>query len=467
MQLAVALYSNNVDDEDELEFRRGDILTVLIENPNGFDGWWLCKNKEKYGLCPGNRLKLIQNTESPPIKLNDYLDSHSRLSTASMYDDPSKNYDNTTASSSSNYEYDNSSSSNFICNSKGLDSSPESSICSSGIYSANDLHLSPSSSSDFYAIPSTSNSLSSIDLDQLRNSFQKLSIRSSILDKYCQLTLKINIESKIYSFITECYLFLQNHGCLLDRYTYRLIKENYLHELEHTKKQTIELATKIIQLIKSTIDLRVKQKSNSNSSISNDVFKKLHLEPIAEIPQEKINTSLSTTQIHRTHHNENHQKHLKTSKTCFSNFLLSSSSIIPSNDNDSLDDIDSKSRLIKCYYRHVNEQVNSIIKRFSYLLDAEHHNIPSLTIDGKALIVAAHKLVFVLETLHEHVQQIRTSLVQLTTQLCEALKSFIQLLKELSQNNSNTLKKFIVQFQSIIKTIMNIVQRIKQQCSVV
>ncbi|CAF4851743.1 unnamed protein product, partial [Rotaria magnacalcarata] len=53
-----------------------------------------------------------------------------------MYDDPSKNYDNTIASSSSNYEYDNSSSSNFIYNSKGLDSSPESSICSSGIYSA-------------------------------------------------------------------------------------------------------------------------------------------------------------------------------------------------------------------------------------------------------------------------------------------------------------------------------------------
>ncbi|CAM4823422.1 unnamed protein product [Rotaria magnacalcarata] len=466
MQLAVALYNNNVDDEDELEFRRGDILTVLIENPNGFDGWWLCKSKEKYGLCPGNRLKLIQNTESSPIKLNDYLDSHSRLSTASMYDDPSKNYDNTIASSSSNYEYDNSSSSNFIYNSKGLDSSPESSICSSGIYSANDLHLSSSSSSDFYVIPSTSNSLSSIDLDQLRNSFQKLSIRSSILDKYCQLTLKTNIESKIYSFVTECYLFLQNYGCLLDRYTYRLIKENYLHEFEHKKKQAIQLATKIIQLIKSTIDLRLKQKSSSNSSISNDVFKKLHLEPIAEIPQEKINTSLSTTQIHRTYHNENHQKHMKTSKTCFSNFLPLSPSI-PSNDDNSLDDIDSKSRLIKCYYRHVNEQVNSIMKRFSYLLDTEHRNISSLTIDGKALIVAAHKLVFVLETLHEHVKQIHTSLIHLTTQLCEALKNFIQLLKEFSQNNSSNIQKFIVQFQSSIKTIMNIVQRIKQQCSVV
>ncbi|CAF5172003.1 unnamed protein product [Rotaria magnacalcarata] len=107
------------------------------------------------------------------------------------------------------------------------------------------------------------------------------------------------------------------------------------------------------------------------------------------------------------------------------------------------------------------------MKRFSYLLDTEHRNISSLTIDGKALIVAAHKLVFVLETLHEHVKQIHTSLIHLTTQLCEALKNFIQLLKEFSQNNSSNIQKFIVQFQSSIKTIMNIVQRIKQQCSVV
>lgn len=84
MQLAVALYNNTVDDEDELEFRKGDILTVLIENPNGYEGWWLCKHKDKYGLCPANRLKLIQNTQSSPIKLRDYLQSNSRLSTASV-----------------------------------------------------------------------------------------------------------------------------------------------------------------------------------------------------------------------------------------------------------------------------------------------------------------------------------------------------------------------------------------------
>jgi len=82
MQLAIALYNNNVDDDDELEFRKGDILTVLIENPNGFDGWWLCKHKDRCGLCPGNRLKLIQSTESSPTKMNQYIDP--RLSTASV-----------------------------------------------------------------------------------------------------------------------------------------------------------------------------------------------------------------------------------------------------------------------------------------------------------------------------------------------------------------------------------------------
>jgi hypothetical protein len=84
MQLAVALYNNDVDDEEELEFRKGDILTVLIENPNGFDGWWLCKHKDKCGLCPENRLKLIQNTSSSPMKSNDFVDAYSRLSTISV-----------------------------------------------------------------------------------------------------------------------------------------------------------------------------------------------------------------------------------------------------------------------------------------------------------------------------------------------------------------------------------------------
>jgi enhancer-of-filamentation protein 1 len=83
MQLAIALYNNDVDDEDELEFRKGDVLTVLIENPNGLNGWWLCEHKGKCGLCPGNRLKLTSNTVTSTIKSTEPVRS-SCLSTASV-----------------------------------------------------------------------------------------------------------------------------------------------------------------------------------------------------------------------------------------------------------------------------------------------------------------------------------------------------------------------------------------------
>jgi enhancer-of-filamentation protein 1 len=84
MQLAIALYNNDVDDEDELEFRKGDVLNVLIENPNGLNGWWLCEHKGKCGLCPGNRLKLISNPVSTAIQSNEHTRSSSCLSTASV-----------------------------------------------------------------------------------------------------------------------------------------------------------------------------------------------------------------------------------------------------------------------------------------------------------------------------------------------------------------------------------------------
>jgi hypothetical protein len=84
MQLAVALYNNDVDDEDELEFRKGDLLTVLIENPNGLHGWWLCEHKGKCGLCPANRLRPVSNAGISASRSNDQTRSSSRLSTASV-----------------------------------------------------------------------------------------------------------------------------------------------------------------------------------------------------------------------------------------------------------------------------------------------------------------------------------------------------------------------------------------------
>lgn len=82
MQLAVALYNNTVDDEDELEFRKGDILTVLIENPHGLDGWWLCQHRGRCGLCPGNRLQLLSSSSTTDN--DDYFRFPCRLSTASV-----------------------------------------------------------------------------------------------------------------------------------------------------------------------------------------------------------------------------------------------------------------------------------------------------------------------------------------------------------------------------------------------
>ncbi len=278
-----------------------------------------------------------------------------------------------------------------------------------------------------------------------------------LIDKYRQLISKPYIESILHLFITECHLFLQNYGSLLDRYTYRLIKENLLYELEHQKNQRIQFSTKIIQLI----DRRLKQKPPNSSLIPNDVFKKLHLEPIAEIPYEKLNTSHSSTQI-----SGKPRTQMKTSKTCHSNFLTSSS-YKKSNDYDYIDDDDySINPLIKCYYRHINEQIDLITKRYTHLIENEN-NMSLLIIEGKGLIVAGHKLVFVLETLHEHLQQIQTSLKHLTTQLCEALTNLIRLLKQFSQQNSTNIPKLIIHFKQDIKIIMNIVKKIKQQCTLV
>jgi hypothetical protein len=160
---------------------------------------------------------------------------------------------------------------------------------------------------------------------------------------------------------------------------------------------------------------------------------------------------------------------MKTSKTCHSNFLTSSSYNNKLDNYDYIDDDNddySMNPLTKCYYRHINEQVDLIIKRYSHILENEK-KISLLITEGKGLVVAGHKLVFVLETLHEHLQHIQTSLIHLTTQLCEALTNFIQLLKQFSQQNCTNIRKLTIQFKQDIQMIMNIVKKIKQHCSLV
>ncbi|XP_076325379.1 breast cancer anti-estrogen resistance protein 1-like isoform X2 [Tachypleus tridentatus] len=59
--MARALYDNIAESPDELAFRKGDILTVLEQNTQGLEGWWLCSLRGRQGLVPGNRVHLMQS----------------------------------------------------------------------------------------------------------------------------------------------------------------------------------------------------------------------------------------------------------------------------------------------------------------------------------------------------------------------------------------------------------------------
>ena len=169
---------------------------------------------------------------------------------------------------------------------------------------------------------------------------------------------------------------------------------------------------------------------------------------------------------------------LPTSKTCHSDFLHSVNNI-KLDDYDYIDDDYSVSSsisitdpLIKCYHRHIREHISSMFIRYSRLFQLNQTqnevNITSLLItESKGLVVAGHKLVFVLETLHEHlrhstkIQQIRISLTHLTQELCDALAAFIRSLKQFCNENCTNIQKI----QHDTRMIMNVVQRIKVQCN--
>ncbi|KAM4049538.1 embryonal Fyn-associated substrate isoform 2-T2 [Anomaloglossus baeobatrachus] len=63
-QLAQALYDNAAESPEELSFRRGDVMLVLEQDPPTLSGWWRCSLKGKQGIAPGNRLRLLPETES-------------------------------------------------------------------------------------------------------------------------------------------------------------------------------------------------------------------------------------------------------------------------------------------------------------------------------------------------------------------------------------------------------------------
>lgn len=39
---AKAIYDNIAESPDELAFKRGDLLTVIEQDTDGLEGWWLC-----------------------------------------------------------------------------------------------------------------------------------------------------------------------------------------------------------------------------------------------------------------------------------------------------------------------------------------------------------------------------------------------------------------------------------------
>nr|XP_033790562.1 enhancer of filamentation 1 [Geotrypetes seraphini] len=57
--MARALYDNVPECAEELAFRKGDILTIIEQNTEGLEGWWLCSLHGRQGIAPGNRLKLL------------------------------------------------------------------------------------------------------------------------------------------------------------------------------------------------------------------------------------------------------------------------------------------------------------------------------------------------------------------------------------------------------------------------
>ena len=282
------------------------------------------------------------------------------------------------------------------------------------------------------------------------------------------------------AFIEECRYFLQEYGYLFDRQTYKTFKQTLLFELQQLKIDSSQryyfVAKEIMLLIKTMIDLRLNEKQKNPSSISMDVLKKLNLEPIEENQNEnetkKIPTSMSTTHLYgHLKQNSYRPSPMTTSRTYHSNFLLESST--PKVDNyDYIDDDYSATStslndpLIKCYHRHIREHITAMFTRHSHLCQSnlsltKINSISGLINEGKTLIVAGQKLIFILETLHE---QIQTSLIPLSKQLSEALGSLLRLLKQLSHDSCTEKNELLNQFQYQTRVIMNIAKKIKRHC---
>ncbi|KAK4473876.1 hypothetical protein MN116_003205 [Schistosoma mekongi] len=76
--LARAMYDNLSENPKELNFSRGDLITVLDKNPSGLKGWWVCSIRGQLGIAPGNRLELLG------------LINKNKEENSDIYDDPTE-----------------------------------------------------------------------------------------------------------------------------------------------------------------------------------------------------------------------------------------------------------------------------------------------------------------------------------------------------------------------------------------
>ncbi|THD25074.1 Breast cancer anti-estrogen resistance protein 1 [Fasciola hepatica] len=73
--LARALYDNQSEFPTELAFSRGDVVTVLQRDPEGYEGWWICSLKGKIGIAPGNRFEILGSiSKTKPDEASDVYD---------------------------------------------------------------------------------------------------------------------------------------------------------------------------------------------------------------------------------------------------------------------------------------------------------------------------------------------------------------------------------------------------------
>lgn len=154
MVLAKALYSNDSEADDELSFKKGDIITVLETDFQGMVGWWLCSLGENQGVAPGNRLQLIsfddRDTNGPESVYDTPIQAHKERYGDVDYDVP-KSYPDLDfkdyaipKSPHNNYPLVDSQRHGFVLPSPRAITAERNSNSSDGLVS-NELHAAPSS----------------------------------------------------------------------------------------------------------------------------------------------------------------------------------------------------------------------------------------------------------------------------------------------------------------------------------